>query len=97
MDFKKAIAVALESAKDLLPGAKQFNLEGAIISGANYEITLSYFLTGEDPLELREDSAASNSLFKLAKLMGTRREYKVFIVSQKTLEFKGFKAYKEAQ
>jgi hypothetical protein len=97
MDFKKAIAVALESAKDLLPMAKEFTLEGAIISGVNYEITLSYFLTGEDPLELKEESDAKNNLFKLAKLMGTRRQYKVFIVGRNNLEFKGFKAYKETQ
>ncbi|MBD8533073.1 MULTISPECIES: hypothetical protein [unclassified Massilia] len=97
MDFKKAIAVALASAKDLLPGAKQFNLEGAVIAGGDYEITLSYFLTGEDPLDLKEDSTPTNSLFKIAKLMGTRREYKVFIVNRKTLQFKGFRAYKESQ
>ena len=32
MDFKKAISVAFDTAKDLLPKAKEFNLEEAIIS-----------------------------------------------------------------
>ena len=95
MDFKKAIAVALESAKDLLPQAKQFSLEEAVISGENCEITLSYYLTGADPLDLQDDSLPGNSLFKLAKIMGTRREYRVFIVGKNSLEFKGFRTHKE--
>lgn len=95
MDFKKAIAVALENAKELLPGAKEFTLEGAVISDSNYEITLSYYLTGENQLELPDGSNAGSNLFKLAKLMGTRREYKIFIVGKNQFEFKGFKAYKE--
>jgi hypothetical protein len=95
MDFKKAIAVALENAKELLPGAKAFTLEGAIVSNSDYEITLSYYLTGENPLELPDDNNAGNNLFKLAKLMGSRREYKIFIVGKNQFEFKGFKVYKE--
>ncbi|AMP15504.1 hypothetical protein [Collimonas pratensis] len=95
MDFKKAIAVALDNAKELLPGAKEFTLEGAIISDNNYEITLSYYLTGDNPLELPDDNIARNNLFNLAKLMGTRREYKIFIVGKHQFEFKGFKVYKE--
>lgn len=95
MDFKKAIAVALENAKELLPGAKEFTLEGAVISDNNYEITLSYYLTGDNPLELPEESALGSNLFKLAKIMGTRREYKVFLVGKHQFEFKGFKVYKE--
>lgn len=95
MDFKRAIAVAQENAKELVPEAKQFTLEGAIISGQDYEITLSYYLTGMSPLELNEDGNEGSNLFKLARLMGTRREYKVFIVDKNNFTFKGFKAYKE--
>lgn len=95
MDFKKAIAVAEKNAKELVPGAKDFTLEGAIVSGANYEITLSYYLNGMSPLELSGDGDEKNSIFRLAKLMGTRREYKVFIVDKNDFAFKGFKAYKE--
>ena len=95
MDFKRAIAVAEENARDLVPGAKEFTLEGAIISDGNYEITLSYYLNGKSPLELAGDTAEKNNMFRLATLMGTRREYKVFIVDKKNFSFKGFKAYKE--
>ncbi|MYM88027.1 hypothetical protein GTP91_12665 [Rugamonas sp. FT82W] len=95
MDFKRAIAVALENAKELLPGAKEFTLEGAIIADSNYEITLSYYLTGANPLELPDENGPGSNLFKLAKIMGTRKEYKIFIVGKTHFEFKGFKAYKE--
>lgn len=94
MDFKRAIAVAQANAKELVPGAKEFTLEGAIVSGGDYEITLSYYLSGKSPLELDEGSQQSN-IFKLAALMGSRREYKVFIVDKQNFAFKGFKAYRE--
>ncbi|WP_249605168.1 hypothetical protein [Chromobacterium sp. IRSSSOUMB001] len=95
MDFKKAISVAVENAKELVPDAKEFNLEGVIISGGNYEVTLSYHLTGQSPLELAGGNGEKNPIYKLATLMGTRREYKVFIVDKDNFAFKGFKAYKE--
>ena len=95
MDFKKAIGVAEENARELVPEAYDFTLEGAIISDGNYEITLSYYLRGKDPLELAEDSGGENHLAKLASLMGRRREYKIFIVDKDDFYFKGFKAYKE--
>ncbi len=95
MNFKRAIAVAEENARELVPGAKEFTLEGAIISGGDYEITLSYYLSGKSPLELAGVGDEKNNIFRLATLMGARREYKVFIVNQKTFTFKGFKAAKE--
>lgn len=95
MDFKRAIAVAEENARDLVPGAKEFTLEGAVISGGDYEITLSYYLSGKSPLELAGGADEKNNIFRLATLMGVRREYKVFIVDKYNFTFKGFKAYKE--
>lgn len=95
MDFKRAIAVAEENARDLVPGAKEFTLEGAVISGGDYEITLSYYLSGKSPLELAGGADEKNNIFRLATLMGMRREYKVFIVDKNNFTFKGFKAYKE--
>ncbi|MFD2449890.1 hypothetical protein ACFSQE_16930 [Vogesella fluminis] len=53
MDFKKAISVAEENARELVPNARNFNLEGVIISGDNYEVTISYYLSGQNPLELK--------------------------------------------
>lgn len=95
MDFKKAIAVAEENARLLVPGAKEFTLEGAIVSGQDYEITLSYYLSGKSPLELAGGANEQSSMFKLATLMGMRREHKVFIVDKNNFTFKGFKSYKE--
>ncbi|GHD82315.1 hypothetical protein [Vogesella fluminis] len=95
MDFKKAISVAEENARELVPNARNFNLEGVIISGDNYEVTISYYLSGQNPLELKGENGDSNPLYKLATLMGTRREYKTFIVDKGNFAFKGFKSYKE--
>lgn len=95
MDFKRAIAVAEENAKELVPGAKEWTLEGVIIVRDNYEITLSYYLSSKSPLELAGGADEKNSLFRLATLMGTRKEYKVFIVDKNSFAFKGFKSSKE--
>lgn len=95
MNFKKAIEVAEKNARELVPSASDFTLEGAVVSGNNYEITLSYYLTGKDPLGLSGSGNEKGNMFKLATLMGMRREYKIFIVDKSNFEFKGFKAYKE--
>lgn len=95
MDFKKAIKVAEQNARDLVPEAKDFALEGAIVSGGDYEITLSYYLNGKNPLELAGGPDEKTGMHRLATLMGMRREYKVFIVDKNNFSFKGFKAYKE--
>ena len=95
MDFKRAIDVAEKNARELVPGAREFTLEGAIVSGDDYEITLSYYLSGKSPLELAGGADEKSSLFKIAAIMGTRREYKVFIVDKHNFGFKGFKACKD--
>lgn len=99
IDFKKAIEIATENAKSLVPEAKNFVLEGAVLSSDDrfYEVTLSYDLQGKSPLEL-ENTAGSNTpsnLFQLASLLSRRREYKVFLVDHKDGRFKGFKNYKD--
>ena len=95
MNFKRAIEVAEENARALLPGARELKLEGVIISGRDYEVTLSYYLTGSDPLDLSGGKKETNNMAKLAAFMSTRREYKVFIVNKETFAFKGFRAYRE--
>ena len=95
INFKKAISIAQDNAIDLMPHASKFTLEGAIVSGGDYEITLSYYLTGQSPLELDGEGEGKNALYQLATLMGTRRECKVFLVDKNNFAFKGFKAYQE--
>ena len=95
MDFKKAIEVAELNARALLPNAKDFKLEAAVIGGRNYEISLSYYHSGQSPLELAGEKKDANNLVKLASFMGSRREFKTFLVEEGSFDFKGFKAYKE--
>ena len=93
MDFKKAIAVAEENARQFVPDAREFTLEGAIVSGNDYEITLSYYLDGKIPAELSEGIDEKSSLLKLASLMRSRKEYKIFMVDKDDFSFKGFKSH----
>ncbi|HZJ98336.1 MAG TPA: hypothetical protein VFD12_10965 [Oligella sp.] len=95
MDFKQAISVAEKSAHELIPEAKKITLEGAIVSGDNFEITLSYYLAGKSPLEIASGANENSGLHKLAEIMGTKREYKVFIIDKNDFTFKGFRASKE--
>lgn len=92
--FGKAIQVAEESARELLPGLSDLKLEGVVISGKDYEVTLSYYFSGKSPLELSQRSN-KESLGLIAAMMTTRREYKVFLVDKNTFAFRGFRAYKE--
>ncbi len=96
MDFKRAIAIAEANARELVPGATNFTLESAVISGKDYEITLSYYLSGQSPLELAGRTLEKDSIFRLASIMGARKEFKVFMVDKNNFAFKGFKAYKES-
>ncbi|WP_227542874.1 hypothetical protein [Acinetobacter chinensis] len=89
MDFEQAADVAINNAKKLLPRAKDFSLEGIMLVGSNYEVSLSYLIEGEDPLD-RSTQDSAPGLGALLKIMGRRREEKVFIVSN-TGEFKGFR------
>ncbi|QEL64773.1 hypothetical protein OTERR_12970 [Oryzomicrobium terrae] len=92
--FGKAIQVAEESARELLPGLSDLKLEGVVISGKDYEVTLSYYISGQSPLELSQRSK-KETLGLLAAMMTSRREYKVFLVDKNTFAFRGFRAYKE--
>lgn len=88
IDFGEASDLAIKNAKKLLPRAKDFTLEGIMIEKGNYEVSLSYFIDGEDPLN--KQTSDRQSLGALLKIMGRRREEKIFIIS-KSGEFKGFK------
>lgn len=103
IDFNKAINVAEDNAKALLKNATNFQLEGVVTSSdnKNVEVTLSYDLEGKDPLSLEGnvnkagDSISSLGLAHLSSIMRRRKEYKIFIVSRKDAEFKGFKRSQE--
>ncbi|SUA54079.1 Uncharacterised protein [Oligella ureolytica] len=95
MDFKQAISVAEKSARELIPEAKNFTLEGAIVSGDNFEIMLSYYLAYESPLEIACGANEISGLHKLATIMSTKRKDKVFIIDKNDFTFKGFRASKE--
>lgn len=93
--FQNAINIAIENAKNLINKETKFSVEEALLSddNKNYEITLSYYLTGRDHLsgENINDSVRGTSILQLAKIMSYRKEYKTFIVDKKTGNFKGFK------
>lgn len=93
IDFEKAAELAIEQARKLLPKAKDFNLEGIMLENSNYEVSLSYFIEGEDPLNKRTQEQPS--IGALIKIMGRRREEKVFIFT-KFGEFKGFRNVKKS-
>ncbi|PTV50964.1 hypothetical protein, partial [Acinetobacter seifertii] len=59
IDFEKAAELAIEQARKLLPKAKDFTLEGIMLEGSNYEVTLSYFIEGEDPLNKKAQDQSS--------------------------------------
>ena len=93
-NFSRAINVAEESAEQLMPGVTQMKLEGVIVAGKYFEVTLSYFMAGRSPLELA-GGRKKESIGIIASMMTSRREYKVFLVDKNTFAFAGFKAYKE--
>jgi hypothetical protein len=94
VEFRKAIQVAEQSAQELLPGLSDLKLEGVVISGKDYEVTLSYYFSGQSPLELSHRSKKEN-INLIAAMMTSRRVYKVFLIDKNTFAFRGFKAYKE--
>lgn len=96
VDFKQAIKLAENNARELLSNAKQFDLEEVIKEGNNYEVTLSYLLQGEEPYKTSSAIGDSGSLNigKVIAALGTRRQKKVFIISEKG-EFKGFRNLKD--
>lgn len=87
IEFDKAIEIAKENAKKLLPNARNFELEAAIIENRTYEVTLSFINTDtENKLAREADTGIGFVMAALAK----RREEKVFIVDF-TGKFKGFR------
>ncbi|MBH8609995.1 hypothetical protein I4N56_002835 [Pseudomonas mohnii] len=96
VDFDRAIAVAREQVEKLVPGAKDITLEGVLISTDNklYEVTYSYNLERIPSLPISPSKGLTN-IDVLARLVGKRREYKVFLVDFHTGQFRGFKRYKE--
>jgi len=96
IDFEQAIKIAQDNVEKLVKGARNFVLEGALISSDNklYEIAISYDLGSVGGLELPKKKDSTN-LATLASLLGKRREYKVFLVDSQTGQFRGFKKYKE--
>lgn len=97
IDFDQAVKIAEENATKLVKNARNFVLEGALISEDNqlFEVTLSYDIERPESPLLDEPVLGAN-LAALAKLMGKRREYKVFMVDASNGQFRGFKNSKEA-
>ncbi len=86
--FNEAIEIAKENAKDLLPNARSFELEGVIKENNNFEVTLSFINTDiENKLARESDTGIGFVLAALAK----RREEKVFIIDPYDGNFKGFR------
>jgi hypothetical protein len=96
IEFKEAISVAHANVTTLVSQARNIRLEGALLSadGALYEITFSYDVEGED-MGIELGAAKGSNLLTLAKLMGKRRENKVFLVDSETGKFRGFKNQKD--
>ncbi len=95
IDFKKAISIAKENLKDLIPDSEDISLEGVLISEDKklYEVALSYGLRGEDPFEARnsDDINLESGLSRLAKVMRYRRQHKKFLIDLDKGTFRGFK------
>ena len=93
-NFEKAIQVAEQSARELLPGLSDLKLEGVVVSDKYYEVTLSYYFSGKNPLEISRRNK-KEGLSLIAAMMTARREYKVFLIDENTFAFRGFRACKE--
>ena len=102
--FDKAIRIAEKNARALISTAKDFELEGIILSKDKklYEVLLSYEITGEDPLTLHgpdvitaQDVTEKSTLYRFAQLMRHRRQYKTFLVTSEDGQFIGFKKFDE--
>lgn len=94
IDFDKAIEVTQGSISKLIPNAKELTLEGVLMSDNDkvFEVTFSYLLENS-PTDLRGDDNLNN-LAVLARIMGRRREHKVFLIDRSSGEFRGFKTAK---
>ena len=98
IDFEKAIDIAMKSATSLIENARNFSLEGVLLSDDNklYEVSLSYDIEGKDPLGADQGKglAGNSGLLQLAKIMSHRREYKIFLVDSSSGKFRGFRNQK---
>ncbi len=94
IDFDQAIEVTKGSISKLIPNAKQLTLESVLISDNDqlFEVTFSYLLEKEPTDSENNDNL--NNLAALARIMGKRREHKVFLIDKATGQFKGFKTAK---
>ncbi|HDS1724726.1 MULTISPECIES: hypothetical protein [Pseudomonas] len=97
IDFDRAIQVAWANVEKLVPNAKNITLEGVLISSDNklYEVTFSYDIERLPGLSIGAASAVTSNIEMLTRLVGKRREYKVFLVDSESGQFRGFKKYKE--
>lgn len=90
IEFDHAIGIAAENLHKLVTSATHMQLEEALLSPdeSTYHITYSYQL---EPPPLNVDADSISPLRQLAKIMGTRREHKVFLIDASTGKFKGFR------
>lgn len=97
IDFDNAIQVARENVEKLVSNAKNITLEGVLISSDNklFEVTFSYDIERLPGLSMGAASTVSSNIEMLTRLVGKRREYKVFLVDAQSGQFRGFKKYKE--
>ena len=87
ISFEEAIEIAKTYAQNLLPNARNFELEGVILENDNYEVNLSFINTDVEQKLARE---SDNGIGFVMAALARRREEKVFIVN-KSGKFKGFK------
>jgi hypothetical protein len=97
ISFENAIAVAKSNAVSLLENAQNFALEGVLLSEDSklYEVSLSYDTQGKDIFSQDIKLTENSGLLRLAKIMGYRKEFKVFLVDSKNGKFRGFKNQKD--
>lgn len=94
VDFSKAISIAREEMKTLIPKAKDISVEGVIIEGSHYEVTLSY-LEKETTSKINT-ALASEKLGGVLAALAEKKKMKVFLVSKEG-EFKGFRNIKSSE
>ncbi|MOA13028.1 hypothetical protein D3C78_1330570 [compost metagenome] len=91
--FDEAVNIALNNAQKMLPKAKGFALEEALLSddGKNYELTFSYIVEDHsipDPTQRME-------ITHLLRQLREKKEYRTFIVGRENGMFKGFRMIRD--
>lgn len=94
IEFKDAIKKAKSNLKDIQSFAEEINVEQAILNDETkqYEITLSYKISGKDHLNDEIKSPALEALYAMSSF---GRTYKTFLINKIDGSFKGFKVFKE--